>query len=362
MPGLDREPLNQRDPSKQPGRSAAGLKSCAQVAQFILYDVCVMSERVLSRRPLTASSRDQKLFVESPEHDRAIAAITMGTNVFISGTPGSGKTTLAHRIASEVDGAVIVKAEWAETVPELIGAITNAVSGQSNSGPTYDDPNTRTERSVAAVGDALRTQTGEGLPVKVVVIDGIDAAQLAVLFGRFRDALWELQLTWVVTSRSKAPEPPADAFFDTVITIAPWESKQLADLARRRVPDVSSGFVEIIETIAPTTPANAIRVLQTYLSAADPTELINQLRAERDQVETLPGRLQDLYDALRSLGAVSASDQRLAVAVGVSRSRLTHGLKELEELGLVHAEREGKKVLYRTTGPGFNVETGEGMR
>lgn len=199
-----------------------------------------MSDRVLSRRPLTASSRDQTLFIEPPELEAVLSSINIRTNVFVSGGPGSGKTTLARHIEAGPSAAVVVQAEWEATVVGLISAIAQAVSGGDW---TIEDRAPGTERDVKEIGDALAARSKDELPVEVVVVDGADDEQVRVLFGRYRDALWELPVTWVVTSRSRAPEPPADAFFDQVIELAPWGQERLSQLARLRAPEAwGEGF------------------------------------------------------------------------------------------------------------------------
>ena len=45
-------------------------------------------------------------------------------------------------------------------------------------------------------------------------------------------------------------------------------------------------------------------------------------------------------------GPTHAGDEWLLDALGVSRSRVVHGLKELESLGLLQAKRDGRRVLY----------------
>ena len=132
--------------------------------------------------------------------------------------------------------------------------------------------------------------------------------------------------------------------------LAPWGSDRLRELARRRSPNTcDAGFGAVVEAISPATPLAGLLALQEFVVSPDADALVASLQREQDLVGELPERLRGLYQALSALGPVSASDPELLRAVGVSRSRITHGLKELEEHGLVEPRREGKKVLYSAT-------------
>jgi len=169
-----------------------------------------------------------------------------------------------------------------------------------------------------------------------------------VLFGRYRDALWELPVNWIVSSRLDTPSAPADAFFDRSITMSPWPAERLAEFVSLRAPELAGPGVDAVLTaLAPLQPGQALSAVQSFLMAEDPDDLADRLIDERRMVTELPDRLRSLYDALTSLGPTHASDARLLEEVGVSRSRITHGLKELEDLHLVDAERVGRRVRYR---------------
>ena len=90
--------------------------------------MCVVSELMMSRRPLTASERDQELFAMVPEMGVLRGAERLGLNVYVGGGPGSGKTTLLRRVEHEYPGAaVFARAEPAGSASGLLEAIASAV-------------------------------------------------------------------------------------------------------------------------------------------------------------------------------------------------------------------------------------------
>ena len=181
----------------------------------------------------------------------------------------------------------------------------------------------------------------------MVLVDGADDEQVRVLFGRYRDTMWELPLTWVVTGRKNTPPRPADAFFDRIVHLAPWPREQVRELIGSRVPQWPFDWCdEVASILSPATPAQALLDLQTLVLSGKHSEVLRWLADERDLVASLPGRLRDLYDALNQSGPTHAGDEWLLDALGVSRSRVVHGMKELESSGLLQAERDGRKVLY----------------
>ena len=96
---------------------------------------------------------------------------------------------------------------------------------------------------VPAVLREMRALSAEGLPKwrrrPIVILDDMrDVGLVHELFGRYRDETWEMPLRWVVcglaTRRSQYLEPPADAFFDSVLTVAPLNSTTSRDLLQAR--------------------------------------------------------------------------------------------------------------------------------
>ena len=60
-------------------------------------------------------------------------------------------------------------------------------------------------------------------------MDGVSNEMVTVLFGRYRDRLWESPLVrWVVASRLQALPSPADAFFDRVVELGEFSDEAAA--------------------------------------------------------------------------------------------------------------------------------------
>ena len=312
--------------------------------------MCVVLDRTLSRRSLTASERDQELFAMVPEMGVLRGAERLGLNVYVGGGPGSGKTTLLRRVEHEYPGAaVFARAEPAGSTSELLEAIASAVMPPL----TVRTRLAGTELDVRLLEATLSGVLGdwqdedEAQRPRVVLVDGADEEQIRVLFGRYRDSMWDLPLTWIVAGRRSAPPAPADAFFDRVLQLAPWPQQQIQELIGLRVPQWPAAWRdEVASILAPATPSQVLLDLQTLVLSSNQTELLQWLSDERAQASSLPGRLRGLYEALNQAGPTHAGDEWLLDALGVSRSRVVHGLKELESLGLVRAERDGRRVRY----------------
>ena len=101
-----------------------------------------MSERVMSRRPLTASERDQELFAMVPEMGVLRRAERLGLNVYVGGGPGSGKTTLLRRVEHEYPGAaVFARAEPAGRPPNCSKRSRRQLCLPYLCGPGLREPN-----------------------------------------------------------------------------------------------------------------------------------------------------------------------------------------------------------------------------
>ena len=309
-----------------------------------------MSPQSLSRRPLTASARDQRFFIPSPELDHLRGGVKLGLNVHVGGGPGSGKTTLLRRIEHEFDDrAVFVRAEPSSTVSTLLAEVARAIRHPTDyfpsGGPSDTELDVRYLEAVLSL--AIDSWGDESERPAVVLVDGAIREHLHVLFGRYRDALWELPLTWIVASRLASPPRPADAFFDRSIQLDPWPIGRIQRLIETRMPDWSAEWcADVAATLGPATPTQALLDLQSLALGGDQTALIAALADDRSQVAELPDRLRKFYAALCQAGPTHAGDEWLLETAGVTRSRVVHWLKELEALGLVEAERDGRRVNY----------------
>ena len=141
---------------------------------------------------------------------------------------------------------------------------------------------------------------------------------------------------------------PSDGFFDRVVKLTPWPHERVRKLHRVAGAAMAGARScdDVAAILAPATPTRALLDLQALVLTRDRPELLQSFVDERAQALRLPGRLRDLYEVLNQSGPTYAGDEWLLDALGVSRSRIVHGLKELEALGLVRAERDGRRVFY----------------
>ncbi len=309
-----------------------------------------MYDGQLNRRPLSSSELDQEQFAMVPEVGALRNAEQFQFNIYIGGETGSGKTTLLRHMEYFRRGStVFVRAEETETPAQLVAAIASAINPADSSQVNIGE----TELDVATIHEALQKRRElPGYP-RLVLVDGANPEQVQTLFGRFRDSLWDLPLTWIVACNRGAPLPPADAFFDQVIRLSPWPKEQIRDLIDKRIEQWvptwrwREDWRELVASVlAPASPLRTILTLQAMVQSRDPVKLLDSLKTERRQTEALPERLRSIYEALNGIGPVHAGDEQLMDAVGVTRSRIVHSLKELEEMGMVEAKRDGRRVYY----------------
>src|SRR5437870_10651510 len=173
----------------------------------------------LNGRPLLDNALDGQLFVGREEvTEHALRAVRQGVDVLLVGARGSGKTSTLHRLAHLVRQrsvlTVLVDGRAAEDSVDLLGLLAWRLGVTELTRRARGE----TERLLAlleSVDERLRT-IGKG--TVVVLIDEMASPDEAYrLFGRLRDDLWRLPITWVVAAddadRAIYLKPPADAFF-----------------------------------------------------------------------------------------------------------------------------------------------------
>jgi predicted transcriptional regulator len=179
------------------------------------------------------------------------------------------------------------------------------------------------------------------------------AAAVQSLFGRMRDALWQLPHCWVVAvdeeERLAALKPPADAFFDTVLPLEPLPIEALFDLLSRRdaTQELDEESVLEVVTSAGGNPRTALRSANAAaVSGRRPREAMSQRARLLDAAAALGRPHAMLMAELLDLGQASPSDHVLQERLGLTRNRITTLLRRLLEDGLVEAGAD------RSTGPG----------
>ncbi|MPZ53713.1 MAG: ATP-binding cassette domain-containing protein [Acidimicrobiia bacterium] len=307
------------------------------------------AQRLLSRRPLTASDADQKLFVDRSDLGTVTTAVQLGLNTFLAGPAGSGKTTLLRALQRKLEDAgeevKYVNVEPATPQTGLFDLIRIAIEP--------DERGNIGRRPYVYDLDDLDYTLGEryGKQPLTLLIDGVDEKETAELFGRHRDHLWALeQVRWVAASRFQGPlPPPADSFFDRVLSLEPFGTDEGRELLALRVPQVAKAVRDALTgAIGSAYPFVWVLAAQRLMMDSTSVEdVIAEFAAERGRAEQLPERFRGLYDAVIAVGPVHASDEDLLERVGASRSWTATALKHLESrFGLVRSKRVGRRVVY----------------
>jgi energy-coupling factor transporter ATP-binding protein EcfA2 len=291
-------------------------------------------------------------------------AVERGLNVFVNGPRGVGKTTLLRQVQRSLRNAdepvAFVDATAVEDVVDLTSRVRDALRGQPSpltaGASVVAEAVTTDPRPVAgasrALADLLRS-IGQVPPTTILVDASSSPEAVYGLFGRMRDSLWQQEHRWVVAvddnDRATVLKPPADAFFDVVVTLKPWPINELVALLARRggATPLPRDLLVASATGANGNPREALRaVSEALVHDRDPTASLDERGRLLDRASDLGRAPGMLMAELLDRGDASPSDKALQTTLGVTRSRLTQLLRELLEHELVVAETE------RATGPG----------
>lgn len=292
----------------------------------------------LSNRPLLSTSADRELVVERTAECALVEdAVRRGLNVLLSGAAGSGLTTTVHQLLRRlprgeqlhprfVNAATIASAE--ELLHESLGELVPAMA-------------------IVDVDSAYARFARYGaVPENIVLlVDNAPAALLQETFGAYRDELWQVPVTWVVTcpelDRPQLLGGPAAAFFDVLVELGPLTDVQAAGLLRRRTTKEeldATGLRAAVNTAGGNPRALVQAARRLVLEGVSPDDLARSvyLRQEVGRPLSRPARM--LLNELVTRGPASASDPDLQAATGWTRSRLVQVLAELEAAGAVDSE------------------------
>ena len=339
----------------------------------------------LSGRPLRGTRRDRALFVDR-EQTIGVAeqALRNGGNVLLVGQRGSGKSSIlrivAHDLeeeghrrvlldgrtaASTLDFLVLLRDQlgaWARIPPGEAAANVASAAASMLEAPQVvlrPDP-TETQNLLSELRAIARNLPTEG--ATIVIVDEMPSPQSAhTLFGRLRDELWELPLVWLVAVDERDVglyrEPPADAFWQRVVTIPDLDPDAAAELLRRRLDDdqLPAAVLQQLVDAAEGNPRRLIALAyDIVVEGADPAALMLRDQEVRNRVKDLGEPAKRLLAEVEANGAASPSDEGLLKKLGWTRGRASQVFRELEQQGLVRAlERPGSggrpRRLYEVT-------------
>jgi len=357
----------------------------------------------LSPSPIYGSPRDRDLFVgREAELQRAVAAVASGLNTLVVGPRRIGKSSFLHRLGQLLHDPDHGQARDSEPSPGY--QVTTSEGAHARSAPVMGDigdlrvvyvpgeqasgarelltecfvavsDNQFTARVAARateeLGDVIelfRQDVAAQVARRgrvVVLLDDPDEAGFHMLFGRFRDLMWQVEATWVVAGsagRAIYMAPPADAFFSAVVQLGPLPHDESLELLRRRLPDVAdTAVLERLVDMAQGDPNVLLQVaVDVFVNHADPAD-VEHNTWRLDEVAARLGRPATMLVAeLLSLGPVSASDPVLLSRLGWTRPRLLQVLQQLEEAGVAQSERakvdgKSRRLFWLTSGAGAKV-------
>lgn len=312
----------------------------------------------VSQRPLQATAVDAVLFVNRrPELEMLERSVRLGFNSLVLGERGAGKTSLLHQLERRLVEAGVdsrfVQVGGASEVEGVVELLHVAVHGRRR------DPTAKLlasfdgEQGIAVDIAQLSPADGRHL---VMLLDSVASPEIVHgLFGRQRDEMWQLPITWVVSGnrgeRRRYLEPPADSFFDAIVEVDELSVAEATELLRRRAQNAATHDParEVLlavaaglgQRVAPRTPRNLLAAArEVLLSDDDPTQWVTNQYALQARASALSRSAGMLFTELMDLGPVSSSDKRLLDRLGWTRARASQVFSQLEDAGLVVVAEE----------------------
>lgn len=301
-------------------------------------------------RPLGPTRADQRLFVDrTAETTNIMQAVASSRPALVLGEPGSGRTSLLNHVAWTLRNqkSILISGELARDAAQLLGVLVARV--QRLAEPA--SPRARWIEDLRALAQPdgpfgevvapavlleLLDLLGErlaALPDGVcLMIDGIAPHVAHAVFGSLRNELWALEgARWIVAGDLAAGplyrEPPADAFFEQIVTLGPMSRSDATRLLKAHLPHLPKADIE--RAIA-AGRGNPRRLLRAAAGESDNTDALS------DRARKTAGPLAGaLVEYLATHGPTSASDPRLRSQIGASRQRASQLMHQLESAGLL---------------------------
>ncbi len=318
-----------------------------------------------------ASAADRRYLVERIETDVVLGHVRAGMNTLVLADRGMGKTTflrhLEWRLEDEADTSpVYVDGHRLSDARMILLAVRDRLEGprtplteqlQMATLPMTPSPVETRNEVLVLIRELARQQEGRRA---CVLLDDPDPDIAHRLFGRLRDELWQTGIVWVVAGdparRQQYLTPPADAFFERIVELAPLTDAQQQDLIRRRMSRQDS--MDLLSVRAESgSPRTLLTALRDAASSPDDVQVVLARRTERQQrAHERLGRLEEMMLAeIENGAAASASDPDWTGRFGISRQRAQQALAALEREQLVRADRlpgpSGRpRKVYRRVG------------
>jgi len=312
-------------------------------------------------RPLLPSSLDRELYLARPELEKALSQpLRQGRNVLLLGKAGSGKTTLMHRTAKELEEeekrVVWVNGALSETAEDLLASVNDLLAEDQVVLPSPSREVSGPGRRLLALTQALAQRRPA-----VIMVDGLSESEVGYdLFGRVRDELWMTGHTWLVSARPQDSgalrSPPAEAFWAAVVEIPPLDESEtekflrlgLDEEERRRLRGIPFGGY----------PRFLIREVESELrheSGQKEAQTRNLLQRANELGRSEEIALLELIDLGRP---ASVHDPELSERLGWSRAYAQRIFSHLESKDLVRSipeargERTGRPRKLYEPNPG----------
>jgi hypothetical protein len=292
---------------------------------------------MLGSRPLTTS--DAPLYVPRDADAAVRNALQAGENILLGAVRGAGATSLLYRLEAELPDAVLMNAERAKSASDVVASVV----AQLKLRPILPELQELLRRpdplAAPPIMRRLRESLDEAQRHPIVLLDGpIDPNISFDLFGRWRDDLFVLPINWVVLAHQERlaeyVTPPADVFFDAIISLDPFDAARAFEvLERRDVGQLPDTVTEALLRHFDGTPRHLIRLARAAL-AADPSEAAQHAEKHAEASQSLSRGAQRLLADMQGRGPVTATDAALLQRLGVTDRQMRRNLAELEAAGL----------------------------